>query len=64
MKITLIVLSYMALKFLYDEYANFCSRTRTIPVGYKVFSRLLKQQNFKVEAIGGKARQVFIEKQN
>lgn len=56
--------SYMALKFLYDEYASFCSRTRTIPVGYKVFSRLLKKQKFKVEAIGGKARQVFIEKQN
>lgn len=56
--------SYTALKYLYEEYTSFCMRTRTASVGYKVFSKLLKQQNFQVEAIGGKARQVFIEKQN
>ena len=56
--------SYMSLNYLYEEYSSFCMRTRTTPVGYKVFSKLLKRQNFKVEAIGGKARQVFIEKQN
>lgn len=58
------VRSYMALNYLYEEYSSFCARTRTNPVGYRVFSKLLKKQNFKVEAIGGKARQVFIEKQN
>lgn len=56
--------SYTALKYLFEEYTNYCMRSRTTPVGYKVFSKLLKKQNFKVEAIGGKARQVFIEKQN
>lgn len=56
--------SYMALTYLYEEYTSFCMRSRSTPVGYKVFSKLLKKQNFKVEAIGGKARQVSIEKQN